>query len=444
MKNQLNVLLVDDNENFLKLISKSLRDRGHFVSVAQSHREALEFLINKSYHVAFIDCILFSEEGVDLVHKIRCILGHSVEIVLMSGVLSDKNIKDIEGLNQVHFLKKPIKNKEIDSVLQSVQNKVIYGEVDNFLLKLFKEDISDRDKLKLLFNLEQVNDAEFFLTLVQLLDSGEKGSIKFSFNDQKEHEIFFEDKVIINYICYDSQLFIDQLVASGHLEQADSRKIYNLKAEDLDQKIIDQCYASPNAIAQVKDRLMLKVLNEIPGQQKIKLESKLFKSSHSFFQMNKAFLIQTLSSLLVKLNLSSLECLFDENIMECTVAPNKEVSNEHLDGVIKEQIKLKQLKSNKKFKIDLEFYYFVINLLLKSQVFLQTDQDKHFYIKRRFQSLYSYLKDKDAQTIIQIIGQLEPSSTPSHDRIKSIYLRFIASNHVDKLPHLLEKISCNM
>ena len=439
MKNQLNVLLVDDNESFLKILSKSLRDRGYFVSTAKSHSEALEILINKIYHVAFIDCILFSEEGVDLAHKIHRILGYSVEIVLMSGVLSSKNIEGIEGLNQVRFLKKPIKNKDVNSILQSIKNTVIYGEVDNFLLKLFKKDISDKDKLKLLFNLETVNDVGFFPTLIQLLNTGEKGSVKFSFDNQPEHEIFFEDKVIVNYICYNSQFFIDQLVADGHLEQKDSKKIYNLKAEDLDQEIIAQCYTSPNAIAKVKDKLMLKVLNEIPNKQKIKLESKLFKSSHCFFQINRESLIQTISSLVVKLNPSSLKSLFGESMMECTVVSNEEMSNENLSEIIAEPVKLKQLKSNKKFKTDLDFYHFIFNLLLESQILLQTDQGKHFHIKRRFQSLYSYLKNKDAKTIIQIIGQLEPHSIPSHDMMKSIYLKFVAFNHADKLPHLLEE-----
>ena len=118
MKRDLKALIVDDDKNFLALFEKALMEKGCAADAACDAEEALKLALNHIYHVVFIDCILIGRQGLDLAAQLRKALGSSVEIVIISGFISQEDISDFPG---AHFLKKPVSSILLEKTLSQVR-----------------------------------------------------------------------------------------------------------------------------------------------------------------------------------------------------------------------------------------------------------------------------------------------------------------------------------
>ena len=147
---QIKVLIVDDDPKFSEILKQNLENKNCFVKCVSDQQKALSLLINEVFHIAFIDCILHSGQGTNLIKDLREPLGHSVEIIMMSGVIPEKSLSSYIDLGICNFLSKPISDKEIEENLNRVKEKIIYGDNQNILTKLFNKENSDIQKLKFL------------------------------------------------------------------------------------------------------------------------------------------------------------------------------------------------------------------------------------------------------------------------------------------------------
>ena len=439
MRDPINILVVDDDENFLKAMEKTLKSKGCFVSLSNNHKKALRFLINKIHHVAFIDCLLQSEQGVNLVRDIRKLLGNSVDIILISGVLSESDSKDIKDLGPVHFIPKPIKTAHINETIQRIESKMVYGCADHTLLKLFKEDVSNKDQLKFLFNLDKESGVNFLLSLVQFLNTKEKGSVKFSLDENLYHEIFFEDCKVVNYIIHNKDIFLRELIKAGHIDEKIKARLQMVSVDELDHEIISQSYATPNSVAKIKEKLLLKVLDEIPDKINIRMTSALFKSSHHFFEKNKESLIKPILALIEKAPESYMKNIFVDDVMKSLIVFSKKEILKDLN-IDKSKISLNELKLQGVFKNDKKFQIFVLGQLLTLKAHLQPDVNKHTHIKERFQYLLKNFQDKEPRSIMLSLAQSELLNTlPSPEQLKKIYSSFIKYNHSDNFHYVISE-----
>ena len=158
---QIRALVVDDDPKFLEVMKQNLKNKNCFVRCVSQKQKAMSLLINKIFHVVFIDCILHSGQGAELIQDIREILGHSVEIIMMSGVVPEKSLSRYLDIGICDFLSKPISDKELEKNLNLIKEKSIYGNKHNILMKLFTQDNTIQN-LKFLISLDKAKDYEFF------------------------------------------------------------------------------------------------------------------------------------------------------------------------------------------------------------------------------------------------------------------------------------------
>lgn len=112
MKESSMILLVDDDERILHLISLMLIEFGWSVSSTSQPEEALRMVREQRYRIAFIDNQLGPMEGIALIEKIREI-DEELPCVLMSGDLNIDRTTNALKKGTAGFLRKPFRVEEL-------------------------------------------------------------------------------------------------------------------------------------------------------------------------------------------------------------------------------------------------------------------------------------------------------------------------------------------
>jgi len=93
------IILIDDDEDFRKLIKSILEDHNYLVIEVDSGKKALEILKSTQFDLAIIDIVMPGMDGVELVKKIIN-LYPSLQIV---GTTGGVNILDKDNLHPPSF-----------------------------------------------------------------------------------------------------------------------------------------------------------------------------------------------------------------------------------------------------------------------------------------------------------------------------------------------------
>lgn len=117
---KISILIIDDDENILKVLSKLLEKLGCTVTTTETGQKALDKIKNEKYCVALIDVRLQDVNGLDLLSQIHKIAPAMVKIVL-TGYPSDEDRAIALERGADDYLIKPVKPEELIAV---VQNKV--------------------------------------------------------------------------------------------------------------------------------------------------------------------------------------------------------------------------------------------------------------------------------------------------------------------------------
>ena len=119
-----NVLIVDDEEDFLETIIKRLNKRQVDASGARSGEEALELLKEKTFDVIILDVKMpGGMDGIEALRKIKKIQPLA-EVLLLTGHASVET--SIEGmkLGAFDYLLKPIKLDDLlNKIAQAIEKK---------------------------------------------------------------------------------------------------------------------------------------------------------------------------------------------------------------------------------------------------------------------------------------------------------------------------------
>lgn len=118
-----NILLVDDDEAFLKSISELLDMLGHKVSTAMSVEAAREIANNRSFDHLILDLILPDGSGLHVLDALED--KNATSVTLVTGHPSVKNVvKDLYGPN-ISYLIKPIDLKQLQAALNSAAQPLV-------------------------------------------------------------------------------------------------------------------------------------------------------------------------------------------------------------------------------------------------------------------------------------------------------------------------------
>jgi CheY-like chemotaxis protein len=133
------ILVVDDEESILELVSDSLGGRGCSVDRASSSEQALEFTDRNSYDVILCDLNLESTSGevvsgFDLHDQIQKKLssrsGHRPVFIFMTGDLVDAAISEQAGREGNRFLQKPFRITELLGLMNDLSSPATVSHQD--------------------------------------------------------------------------------------------------------------------------------------------------------------------------------------------------------------------------------------------------------------------------------------------------------------------------
>ena len=101
------VLLVDDEEDFLKTLAERLETRGLKVTTASNGESALAFVEGQEYDLIVLDLAMPGLDGLETLKRIKA-RQPDAEIIMLSGQGSIKTSIEAMKLGACDFLQKPV------------------------------------------------------------------------------------------------------------------------------------------------------------------------------------------------------------------------------------------------------------------------------------------------------------------------------------------------
>ncbi len=117
MDKQIKVLLVDDEEDFRKLLGFWLNSKGYSVVTASNGKEALGIVSAENPDIIFMDLNMPVMDGVEAIKKIRE-FNKDVPIIIISAFVDDRKAKEVMswGISGVFY-----KGKDFQEGLQLLE-----------------------------------------------------------------------------------------------------------------------------------------------------------------------------------------------------------------------------------------------------------------------------------------------------------------------------------
>ncbi|KGO33797.1 MAG: response regulator [Desulfoprunum sp.] len=116
------VLLVDDEEDFLKTLAERLQTRGLKVSTATSGDNALASIEGQEYDLIVLDLAMPGFDGIETLKRIKA-LQPDAEIIMLSGQGSIRTSIEAMKLGACDFLQKPVDINELMSKIGEAKEK---------------------------------------------------------------------------------------------------------------------------------------------------------------------------------------------------------------------------------------------------------------------------------------------------------------------------------
>ncbi len=123
-----NVLLVDDEEQFLDVFSKRLQGRGLKVDIAVSGDEAIKRVKDKQFDTIVLDLVMPGIDGIETLKRLRE-ENPDLQIIILTGHGTVE--KGVEAMKEgaVDFLEKPVDLKKLlEKIGEAKQRKVLIVE----------------------------------------------------------------------------------------------------------------------------------------------------------------------------------------------------------------------------------------------------------------------------------------------------------------------------
>lgn len=111
------ILVVDDEENFLKLLHWFLTQRGYDVATASSADEALCLFAGHAFNVALLDIKLGSADGIHLLEQLTQ-RSPDLKVIMMTAYPTAGSIKQAFDKGAVRYLTKPVDLPELAEAIR--------------------------------------------------------------------------------------------------------------------------------------------------------------------------------------------------------------------------------------------------------------------------------------------------------------------------------------
>lgn len=121
LENKLSILLVEDDELNIKMVTSFLKDNFN-IEAARSGEEALKHSLEKQYDIILMDIGLKKEmSGIDVTHQLRKMPAYqNTPIVALTAYALSGDKQRILDAGCSHYLSKPFTKAQLINLLQSV------------------------------------------------------------------------------------------------------------------------------------------------------------------------------------------------------------------------------------------------------------------------------------------------------------------------------------
>lgn len=121
---KINLLLVDDEEDFLEMLSERLTTRGFSVAVARSGQDALAQIQAGGVDVVLLDVQMPGMDGITILHEIKKV-APLVEVMMLTGQGSVQTAVNGMKSGAFDYIMKPAEMKElVEKIVHAYRRKV--------------------------------------------------------------------------------------------------------------------------------------------------------------------------------------------------------------------------------------------------------------------------------------------------------------------------------
>lgn len=103
----MNILIVDDNIYFARLVESQLTRLGYTVRILSSEEELLDLLRNEHFDLLIMELLLQGKDGLSLLREIRCSPFSFLRVLIVThrtGYVEQLRVAEYDA----HFLSKPV------------------------------------------------------------------------------------------------------------------------------------------------------------------------------------------------------------------------------------------------------------------------------------------------------------------------------------------------
>jgi DNA-binding NtrC family response regulator len=123
-----NVLVVDDEEQFLKVFSQRLQGRGLKVDTSTSGEDAIKKVKGKEFDAIVLDLVMPGMSGMEALKRIRA-ENPDVQIIILTGHGTIEKTVEAVKEGAIDFLEKPADlSKIMEKISEAKQKKVLLIE----------------------------------------------------------------------------------------------------------------------------------------------------------------------------------------------------------------------------------------------------------------------------------------------------------------------------
>lgn len=433
---KINVLIVDDDPETLSKMKVILERKNCHVKCASTFEEALSFLVNEIFHITFVECVLRTGQGTKLACEAYKILGQSVDIFLMSGIVSEESVSGFVDKGVSGFIPKPVAEKEIDVRLSLIREKIAYGETKNLLVRLFSEGVSSIQKTKLLISKKSLSGIEFLFCLNQALYTEDPLSITFTTRN-KQHCIFCYRGNITHYENRRPESFKRCLLQRGLVLEDEVGQLEGLSQRQIEEVLLKDCILSTAQLSEIKHEMFMKAISEIMFNMRVSFDMDISSFAKQGFAVMSCDEYEDWA--IDRLNTISEDDLFPlldkdmlgKNLVFQEGAKNKKKVTK--DSTLNDLKEGEQLGKACEKRDMIPFWIHVFGLILKKEALFASSGGFGFtQLYERYRRLDKFISQfSDPHKLFSYFtGNLALKAKPNE--IKQAWLYFIKQNHPDK------------
>lgn len=449
-KEEINILVVDDDANFRKSMTEAIKRFGYKATVAAKPEEAINLVKIKEFHAALVDCMLPKQSGVDLAVDMRKSRFGSAPLILISGVFRDKSFatEAQEKAGAIQFLNKPLDIEALKKKFEEIFSELLSVENVPLQVLVSKPFSSARERTKVIEGLEEVRGFDLPFLLSVLMDASASGHLNIATNEGEIFGVTLKKGKIVNVDSSESEATLLMiLLEEGYVTKEDLKSIREqVRRGDLLACLIEQQFVSPHILPSVRTQQIFTELKRLFVDNLVNINFVPERSKEEpDFGLDLEHLTPLLHDVVMEVMTEDYLKSFYEQWLEYPIQVAAGFSENHTlfqSSLLKALPRLSELLPTgltmeellAKGKYSSGAFYKALHLMAIRRLIIFDDVKKVKGLAEygdRMKVLFKELKGRNPYQVFAYFGVQEGAKS---DEYEKIYREFAKANHPDRLP----------